>query len=174
MKRSASLCAMLAFLMLFATMASAQEQAGSIQGVVKDSSGSVLPGVTVEARSPSVVGVNTATTDTNGVYRFPALPPGRYGFVARLTGFGDKTQNDVELTVGQVLKIDIVMGLAGVTETLTVTAESPIIDVKQNVATGSITRDLLERIPRGRDFTTALATAPGTNEETRNGGLQID
>src|SRR5215213_5024971 len=127
MKRSASLCAMLAFLMLFATMATAQEQAGSIQGVVKDSSGSVLPGVTVEARSPSVVGVNTSTTDTNGVYRFPALPPGRYVMVARLAGFADKTQNDIELQVGQALKIDLALGLAGVTESVSVTAESPII-----------------------------------------------
>jgi hypothetical protein len=174
MKRSASLCAVFAFLLLFANIATAQEQGGSIQGVVKDSSGSVLPGVTIEARSPSVVGVNTVTTDTNGVYRFPALPPGRYALTAKLTGFGDKVQPDIELQVGQTLKVDMAMGLAGVAESVTVTAESPIIDVKQNAATASVTRDLLERIPRGRDFTSAVATAPGTNDESRSGGLQID
>jgi hypothetical protein len=174
MKRSASLCAVFAFLLLFANIATAQEQGGSIQGVVKDSSGSVLPGVTIEARSPSVVGVNTVTTDTNGVYRFPALPPGRYALTAKLTGFGEKVQPDIELQVGQTLKVDMAMGLAGVAESVTVTAESPIIDVKQNAASASITRDLLERIPRGRDFTSAVTTAPGTNDESRNGGLQID
>src|SRR3989442_9439951 len=56
----------------------AQEQGGSIQGIVKDASGAVLPGVTVEARSPSVVGVSTTTTDSRGEYRFPALPSGVY------------------------------------------------------------------------------------------------
>ena len=55
----------------------AQEQRGSIQGIVKDSSGGVLPGVTVEARSPRMVGVQTAVSDAAGDYRFPALPPVR-------------------------------------------------------------------------------------------------
>jgi len=174
MKRSATLCAVFACLMLFANLATAQEQAGSIQGVVKDSSGSVLPGVTIEARSPAAVGVTTATSDSSGAYRFPALPPGRYTLTAKLAGFGDKIQPDVEVQLGQLLKIDMSMGLAGVTEAVTVTAESPIIDVKQNAASASITKDLLERIPRGRDFTTAVTTAPGTNDESRAGGLSID
>ena len=56
--------------------AAAQEQSGSIQGVVKDSSGAVLPGVTVEARSPGIGGVRTTVSDSLGNYRFPALPPG--------------------------------------------------------------------------------------------------
>jgi hypothetical protein len=174
MKRSASLCAILAFLLSFAIPATAQEQAGSIQGVVKDSTGSVLPGVTIEARSPSVVGVSTAVTDTSGAYRFPALPSGVYTLVARLTGFAETTQSAVEVQLGQIIKMDLAMVVAGRTESISVSSESPIIDVKQNAASASITRDLLERIPRGRDFTTAVATAPGTNEEGRNGGLQID
>ena len=69
----ALLCAMV----LLATWPlAAQELSGSIQGVVKDTSGGVLPGVTVEARSPQVVGVTTTVTDAQGVFRFPALPPG--------------------------------------------------------------------------------------------------
>jgi hypothetical protein len=175
MKRYASIVYILVLLLLSAAgPAFAQEQGGSIQGVVKDTSGAVLPGVTIEARSPSVVGVNTVVTDETGSYRFPALPPGRYDITARLTGFGDKTQTGVELLLGQVLKIDLALGLAGVAESVSVTAESPIIDVKQNAAAASITKDILERIPKGRDFTSALASAPGTNEEARAGGLQID
>jgi protocatechuate 3,4-dioxygenase beta subunit len=63
---------------LLAAPAAAQEQRGSIEGIVRDSSGAVLPGVTVEARSPAMVGVNDTVSDASGVYRFPSLPPGRY------------------------------------------------------------------------------------------------
>ena len=67
--------------------AAAQEQRGSIQGFVKDLSGAVLPGVTVEARSPALVGGATAVTDSDGGYRFPSLPPGVYEVTAALQGF---------------------------------------------------------------------------------------
>src|SRR4051812_35826461 len=73
---------------LLAMPAAAQEQRGSILGVVKDATGAVLPGVTVEARSPSVVGVSTSISDAQGNYRFPALPPGTYKVSAVLQGFG--------------------------------------------------------------------------------------
>src|SRR5262245_19006453 len=66
--------------------AAAQETRGSIEGVVRDASGGVLPGTTVEARSPRLVGVQSTTTDTNGVYRFPALPPGAYEVTGTLQG----------------------------------------------------------------------------------------
>ena len=80
-------CAALFAVLLLALPAVAQEQTGSIQGVVKDSSGAVLPGVTVEARSPSAVGVSTAVTNAEGIYRFPALPPGIYEVSASLQSF---------------------------------------------------------------------------------------
>jgi hypothetical protein len=73
--------------LLLAVPAAAQEQRGSIEGVVKDSSGAVLPGVTVEARSPAMVGVTTVVSDSEGVYRFPSLPPGRYEITGTLQGF---------------------------------------------------------------------------------------
>jgi hypothetical protein len=67
--------------------AAAQEQRGSIEGIVRDSSGGVLPGVTIEARSPSLVGVQSTVTDAQGIYRFPALTPGQYEVTATLQGF---------------------------------------------------------------------------------------
>ena len=79
--------AALVAVLLLALPAAAQEQRGSILGVVKDASGAVLPGVTVEARSPSVVGVRSTVTDDQGIYRFPALPPGTYQVTANLQGF---------------------------------------------------------------------------------------
>src|SRR5262245_45518019 len=111
-----ALCAM-----VLATPAFAQEQTGSIQGVVRDSSGGVLPGVTVEARSPSVIGVSTTVSDTQGNYRFPALPPGTYTITATLTGFTPaKVENSV-VVLGQLLTINLSLTPGKVTETVTVT-----------------------------------------------------
>jgi hypothetical protein len=174
MKSCAWLLGVLVLCLSATTGAYAQEQAGSIQGVVHDTSGAILPGVTLEARSPSAVGVSTAVSDEHGSYRFPALPPGRYEITASLSGFAPKKLSDVELQLGQALKIDVSLALAGVSESVQVTGESPLIDVKQNAATASITQDLMERIPRGRNFTSVIPTAPGTNEEGRNGGFQVD
>ncbi len=83
MRRRGYVCALLAVLLFGATAAAAQETRGSIEGIVKDTSGAVLPGVTVEARSPALVGVATATSDTNGMFRFPALAPGVYEVTAQ-------------------------------------------------------------------------------------------
>jgi hypothetical protein len=91
--RARTLAALMAVL-LVAWPVAAQEQRGSIEGVIKDSSGAVLPGVTVEARTTTGV-VLTATTDSEGVYRFPSLLPGNYEITATLTGFAPRKQSDV-------------------------------------------------------------------------------
>ena len=174
MKRSACLIGMLALVLVsLATGAAAQETRGSIEGIVKDTSGAVLPGVTVEARSPALVGAATAVSDSAGVYRFPALPPGEYEVTAVLSGFQTHKVEKIQLQLGQILKVDVPMQVGGLAESVQVTAESPIIDVKQNAATLSLTADVIERIPRGRNFTSLLTTAPGTNQEAK-AGLSID
>ncbi len=165
---------MLAAVLLVAVPASAQEMRGSIQGVVKDSSGGVLPGVTVEAKSPSLVGVQTAVTDTDGVYRFPALAPGKYAISATLQGFGPAKVENVDLTVGATLKIELTLSVAGVSVAETVKGEPPLIDVKANAATSSVSSDIIDLIPKGRNFTSALTQIPGTNNEARGGGIMID
>jgi outer membrane receptor protein involved in Fe transport len=156
------------------TVASAQETRGSIEGVAKDNTGAVLPGVTIEARSPALVGVSSATTDAAGIYRFPGLPPGQYEVTATLAGFTTHKVENIQLQLGQILKVDFVMQVAGVTESVQVTGESPIIDVKQNAASLSLQSELIDRIPKGRDFTSVVTSAPGTNSEAKSGGLQID
>lgn len=109
---------------LFCSSASlAQEQRGSIQGVVKDSSGAVLPGVTVEARSPALVGVATAVTDAQGIYRFPSLSPGVYDVSASLQGFRDTKTSGIRLELGLILKVDLTLAVAGVAETVQVTGQ---------------------------------------------------
>jgi hypothetical protein len=156
-----------------ASFALAQEQSGSIEGVVKDASGGVLPGVTVEARSQSVVGVSTAITDAQGAYRFPALPPGRYTLTASLQGFGP-AKTEATLSLGQLLKINLALEVGNVTETVQVRGESPLIDVKQNASFANIEREIIARMPKGRDFTSVVKVAPGAQSEDKAGGLQID
>lgn len=165
---------MLAAALLVAVPASAQEMRGSIQGVVKDSSGGVLPGVTVEAKSPSLVGVQTAVTDTDGVYRFPALSPGKYVVSASLQGFGPTKVENIDLSVGQTLRIELTLSVAGVAVAETVKGEPPLIDVKANAATSTVSSDIIDLIPKGRNFTSALTQIPGTNNEARGGGIMID
>ena len=101
-------------LFIVAAAAAAQEQRGSIQGFVKDSSGAVLPGVTVEARSPALAGGASAVTDSEGGYRFPSLPPGVYEVTAVLQGFNPAKTAGVRVELGQILKIDLTLAVAGV------------------------------------------------------------
>ena len=159
--------------LLFAWPAAAQEQRGSIEGVIKDSSGAVLPGVTVEARTSTGV-VLTATTDSEGVYRFPSLSPGNYEITATLTGFAPRKQSDVIVNLGQVKKVDLALGLQGVAESVQVTAESPLVDVRQSARQTNIRAEQVELLPHGRDFTSLVTQAPGANSESKLGGLSID
>jgi hypothetical protein len=162
-----------AFALSWSAPAIGQEQTGAIQGTIKDTSGAILPGATVEARSPQVVGASTTVTDAQGIYRFPALPPGAYTITVTLQGFAT-FKSEAMLSLGQLLTIDVQLRIAAVAETVEVTGESPLIDVRQNATFATIQRDLISRIPRGRDFTTVLATAPGTQNESYAGGIQVD
>jgi hypothetical protein len=163
----------LAFSALSSVLA-AQETRGSIEGIVKDTSGAVLPGVTVEARSPALVGVSTAITDAQGIYRFPALAPGVYEVSASLAGFSPRKVDGIQLLLGQILKVDMALAVAGLVESVQVLATSPVIDVKQNAASAVITAEVIDRIPKGRDFASVLVQAPGASNETKASGYQLD
>jgi carboxypeptidase family protein/TonB-dependent receptor-like protein len=156
-----------------ATPVAAQEQSGSIQGTIKDPQGAVLPGVTVEAKNQATGAAQSTVTDAGGIYRFPALPPGRYDVSANLSGFATAKNTNVVLPLGQVLTIDLSMALAGVAETVQVTAESPLIDLKQNASVAVVSNERIDRIPKGRDFTNVLAAVPGANLEARAGGVSV-
>lgn len=160
-------------LLVGAAAAAGQDRRAAIEGDVKDASGGILPGVTVEAKSPSLVGSATATTDERGTYRFPALTPGIYEVSAQLQGFGLARVENIELQLGQLLKVDLTMTVGSVAEVVQVTAESPLIDVKQNAAASTVNADVIERIPKGRDFTDLIKVAPGTQIEAKS-GIQID
>ena len=165
--------AILALLAALATPAFAQEQRGSIEGVVRDASGAVLPGATVDATSNVGPAVSTVT-DSVGVYRFPSLPPGNYKLTANLQGFVSKEVVDVRVGLGQIKKVDFSLPLSGVTETVNVTAETPLVDVRQSARQANIRAEQVELLPKGRDFTSLVTQAPGANTEAKLGGLSID
>ncbi|MBP7568580.1 MAG: TonB-dependent receptor [Acidobacteria bacterium] len=174
MTRCRALVALIALALLCAPSAMAQEQRGAIEGTVKDSSGGVLPGVTVEAKNIAVGSVATTVTDAVGAYRFPALAPGRYEVTASLTGFNAQKFESIEVLLGQIKTADFTLGLAGLSETVQVSAESPLVDVRQSARSTSIRDEQIDMLPKGRDFTSVVTQAAGANTESKLGGLSID
>ena len=158
-----------------ATPAVAQEQRASIEGTVRDASGGVLPGVTVEARSPSLVGVQTTVTDTQGGYRFPALSPGQYE-IARISGIRALRCVRCTARAGQSAqdRMHSRCRRLACRRPSRSAASPPLIDVKQNAAGANIQAETIERIPRARNFTGLVTSAPGVTDESRNRGIQID
>src|SRR5688500_19936677 len=111
MRRLVSLIMLLA-LTLSAGAASAQEQRGSIEGVVKDTSGGVLPGVTVTAQSVSGAKLE-AVTDAEGIFRFPSVAPGTYSVAANLAGFAPRNVSNVQVSLGQARRVEFTLPVAG-------------------------------------------------------------
>jgi hypothetical protein len=165
----------LACVLALSMPAVAQEQTGQINGTVKDTSGAVLPGVTVEALSLATGAVaSSVATDGAGVYRFIGLRPGKYEISAKLQGFTTTKSQPVDLRLGQVLAVELALAVGGVAESVSVTAESPLIDTKQNARQSNIRDEQIALLPHGRDFTSLVTQAPGANAEAKLGGLSID
>jgi Carboxypeptidase regulatory-like domain len=139
---------------------------GSIRGVIKDDTGGVLPGVTVTASSPSLVGVRTAVTGADGAYDFPGLAIGPYRIQATLTGFAPSLVQGLDLRAGQTLKADLVLK-AGLTETVTVEGSS-IIDVVSVEQQNNISAETFNTLPKGRSWESIVELAPSVNTEDLN------
>jgi len=121
---------------------------GSIAGVVRDASGGVLPGVTVEASSPALIErARTVTTDDNGVYRIVSLVPGVYSVTFSLAGFGTVRRDGVELTTGFTAQVSTELSVGAVEETVTVSGAAPLVDT-QNVMSRNVFSDtVLDQLP---------------------------
>jgi hypothetical protein len=154
---------------LWPAIASAQTSA--IAGTVKDSSGAVLPGVTVEVTSPALIEkTRTGITDGSGQYKIDALRPGTYSITFTLPGFNTVKRDGVELTSDFTATINGEMKVGAVEETITVSAESPVVDV-QNITTRTVmTRDVLDTIPTGRNIQAVGIMIPGTSISLGGGG----
>jgi carboxypeptidase family protein len=139
-------------------------QTATLTGTITDTSGAVLPGVTVTVSGESVIGGSrTAVTDPSGTYRFPALPPGDYKVTAELAGFKVHSQT-VRLQLGQTITIDARLEVGGITDTVEVRAEPPVVDVKSSSAQKNLPTDILENIPISSRFGPgAVLLASGVN-----------
>src|SRR5436309_11663320 len=117
-------------------------------GVVKDTTGAVLPGVTVEAASPALIEqARTATTDSNGAYRIENLRPGIYTLTFTLPGFSNVKKEGIELPSNFTSTINADLKVGTVEETVTVSGESPVVDVQTNIKAQVLSRDVLDAVP---------------------------
>ena len=115
-------------------------------------------------------------TDATGKYRFPSLAPGRYEVTANLSGFAPAKVQNIDLRLGQQLNIPLTLSPGGLTETVQVVAESPLIAITQSARSTSIRGDEIDKMPKGRDFVTLVTQASGANMEAKSGtnAIMID
>jgi Carboxypeptidase regulatory-like domain len=134
----------------------------SLAGTVKDPSGAVLPGVTVEASSPVLIEkTRTASTDAAGQYRIESLQPGTYTVTFTLAGFATLKRDDVIVSGTGVVKIDAEMRVGEIAETVTVTAESPVVDVQSTRRAITLDNETMRNLPSVRSYSYLLTAVPG-------------
>ncbi len=144
----------------------------TITGVVKDSSGGVLPGATVEAASPALIEkVRSAVTDNNGQYRIIDLRPGTYSVTVALQGFNALKREGIELSGNFVATVNVDLRVGTLEETVTVTGESPVVDVQSARTQQIIDRDVLAAIPSSRNVAGIQAMIPGMTASGDSGGI---
>jgi hypothetical protein len=149
------------------TSASAQTAAtGNIEGVVTDVSGGVLPGVTVVVRNVQTNVSREVVTDGEGRYRVAALQPAVYEVTATLAGFDVRPVSDIRVLVGQTAGVDLQMRPAGVAETVSVTAESPLLDTRRTDVSNVITQEMMQNLPiTGRRWDNYVLLSPGVTND---------
>jgi hypothetical protein len=151
-----------AFTVSLTPLALAQGTTGSISGTVQDNTGAVLPGVTITASGPAIMGVQTAVTNPQGQYRFPALPPGAYHLRFELSGFNTFVREGIAVSVGFAATIDVQLRIATLAATVTVTGASPVVDAQNSNVQTNFTQEIIRSLPNARDIWALIAVAPGT------------
>src|SRR5678815_4887487 len=150
-----------ALLLLAIAPVSAFAQA-SISGIVKDTSGAVLPGVTVEAASPVLIEKSRSTvTDGSGAYQIINLQPGTYTVTFTLPGFNTFVRDQIELSGSFVATVNADMRVGALAETITVTGQTPLVDVRSSAVQKVVTKEIVDAIPTGRLGINLAALQPG-------------
>ncbi|HEY7501947.1 MAG TPA: carboxypeptidase regulatory-like domain-containing protein [Vicinamibacterales bacterium] len=143
---------------LLAAPSAAQVYTGRIDVTVKDSTGAVLPGVTVEATGTQNA---SAVTDAQGEAHFVNLAPGRYSVTAKLSGFTDYKNDNVPVNAGSIVPLGVTLAVGGLAERVEVTQETPVIETKRQSVSTNVNLDELQNIPTARDPWVVLQTVPG-------------
>jgi hypothetical protein len=170
------------FVLLLGTTAFTQVlDRGEITGTAKDETGAALPGVTITVTHLETGLTRVVVTNASGQYRAPLLPVGPYRIEAALAGFATLTREGVVVTVGSAPVIDLTLPLASVTEAITVTAETPIVETSQGVTSTTLNQEAIATLPiNGRDFrdfallSPGVQQTPGLRSPLRFGGQQGD
>lgn len=154
-----SLIVAVACVVLVPALAAAQS---SITGRITDNTGGVLPGVTVEASSPALIeGARVVVTDSRGQYEIIDLRPGIYKVTYTVAGFGTQVRDALQLPADFTMTLNIVMSVGTLEETVTVTGESPVVDVQNVRRTEVLSRELQEELPTGRALWSYAVLIPG-------------
>jgi hypothetical protein len=144
------------------SLAGAQTGTASIAGVVKDTSGAVLPGVTVAASSPVLIEkTRTVVTDGEGLYKIVSLPNGTYSVTFTLPSFGTVKRDGIELTSNFTASINAELKVGSLDETVTVSGQSPVVDVQNASTRNQISREVLDTVPTNKTLEAYAALTPG-------------
>ena len=147
------------------TFCFAQETTGSLQGIVKDPTGAVVPHAKVSVTTPTLVGVKSIETDNSGYYHFENLPPGNYVVTVEAKGFTTLKQSGLLLEVGHSPTLDLKIQVGSQNETVNVTSTSPAIDVTSVQTQTNLTSDVLNYVPRGTSYQSVIQFAPAASNE---------
>lgn len=148
----------LAVLTAFPTLTFGQ---ATVAGTIKDASGAVLPGVTVEASSPALLEKSrTTVSDGSGQYRITELPPGTYAVTFSLAGFSTVKRDALEVSGSGVITVPIEMRVGGLQETLTVTGETPVVDVQSTRRQAVLDNETVNALPSSRGYGALLNGVP--------------
>ncbi len=162
--RHVARCCALALLLVVALPAAGYAQGASITGIARDTSGAVLPGVTIEAASPILIEkVRTTVSGSDGQYRIVNLLPGAYTVTATLAGFSTYKREGLELTGDFTATVNIELRVGAQEETVTVTGEAPIIDVQGIQRQHVMTDDLVQSLPTGKYIVNLGVLIPGVS-----------
>ncbi len=164
---------LIALAIVDAASASAQTGDGSLRGYVKDQQGGILPGVTVTAISAVLQAPLAVVTDRDGYYRLNNLPPGTFTVVAELTGFATYRREGIVMRAGLTFNVEIEMKVGALSETVTVSGESPMIETSKPTSTLNMDGELLRAAPvtARRLFSDVLDVAPGVGSRNVDDGV---
>ena len=163
-----------AFLLVLLLLPSAAyaQFSGAITGVAKDASGGVLPGVTVEAASPALIEkVRSVVTDDTGQYRIVDLRPGTYSVTFTLPGFSTVKREGIEITGTFVATVNGDLKVGALEETITVTGETPVVDVQSVKVQQTVSNDIIRAVPSSRSVGGIQALIPGMSSNGDSGGI---
>ena len=162
MKKIISSMIVLCSIWLAATPAVAQQTTGSISGRILDDQGAAVPGATVTGKNLATGFTRTDVSDGEGIFKLTALPVGTYDLTTELQGFSKVENKGVVVNVGQTLDLNLTLKLANVSETITVNAESPLIQTSSSSVGGVVDVNRIENLPlNGRQFANAAITIAG-------------